>query len=490
MRILSLLLTLLLVSPTLAQPTLSVGSKIFTESYILAEAMAQLLEHKGFKVERKMGLGGTLVAFEALKNGEIDIYPEYTGTVSEVILKSEVENNFDRLNEALKKQGVEILPSFGFNNTYAIVVKESLAQELNVSSLSDVEGKLLRASFPHEFYHRNDGWLSLKKVYDLPFEVKSVEHSLMFEAIKAGDTDVIVAYGTDGKIKKLNLHVLEDDKGFFPKYYAVPMIQSKLPAEAQSALLLLSDKLDEEKMRRYNSLVEEKEMSFQQAARLLLQETELVPVDPSLTPEAINQGRVQAIIKRIGVLTFEHIYLVLISTLCATLVAVPLGLILFRYRKFAPPVLSMVGLLQTIPSLALLVYMIPWLGVTTEAALMALFLYSLLPILQNTYSGLQNVDPNLIQAAQGIGLYRREILFTVQIPLALPIIMAGIRVATVINVGTATIAAFIGSGGLGELIVQGLSLNDIGLMQQGAIPAALLAIAMNLIFSFTEKKLS
>lgn len=472
------------------EPAVRVGSKIFTESYILAEAMAQLLEHKGFKVERKLGLGGTLVAFEALKNNQIDVYPEYTGTISEVILKAEVENNFEALNKALNKQDVALLPSFGFNNSYAIVVSEELAKEKNLKTLSDVQGMKLRAAFPHEFYSRKDGWLNLKDAYDLPFIVKPVEHSLMFEAIKAKDTDVIVAYGTDGKIEKMNLSLLEDDKGFFPQYFALPIIHSDLSPKAQQVLRLLSDSLDEASMRRLNSLVEEQELSFQQAATLYLQDIDLLPGETSLNSPINQTQRWKLIFQRIGKLTLEHLYLVLISTFCATLVAIPLGLLLFRFKKFAPSVLSIVGLLQTIPSLALLVYMIPWLGVTVEAALMALFLYSLLPILQNTYSGLQSVDPNLIQAAQGIGLYRREILFTVQLPLALPIIMAGIRVAMVINVGTATIAAFIGSGGLGELIVQGLSLNNINLMQQGAVPAALLAIGMNIFFSYIEKKLA
>lgn len=466
---------------------LRVGSKIFTESYILAEVMSQLLESEGYEVDRKMGLGGTLVAFQALRNQEIDIYPEYTGTISEVILKTGPLSE-QELQNRLDDKGLKLLPPFGFNNVYALSTTKELAEKLSLKTISDTAGFKLKAAFAHEFFHRKDGWLSLKKAYRLDYDVKPIEHSLAYEAIRSGDVDLIVAYSTDGKIKKLNLQVLEDDKKFYPLYLASPLVHRDVPAEVQEILSRLGGLLNDSAMQRLNSLVEEREATIPEAARMFLQESGLIEAGVAAVPSEWSNWK--RILARIGKLTLEHIFLVLVSTLCATLVAVPLGLLLFRYQKIAAPVLSAVGLLQTIPSLALLVYMIPWLGVTMEAALMALFLYSLLPILQNTYSGLQSVDSNLIQAARGIGLYNREILFTVQLPLALPIILAGVRVASVINVGMATIAAFIGSGGLGELIVQGLTLNNIGLMQQGAIPAAVLAIVMNLAFSRLEKRFS
>jgi osmoprotectant transport system permease protein len=179
--------------------------------------------------------------------------------------------------------------------------------------------------------------------------------------------------------------------------------------------------------------------------------------------------------------------LTLVSLLAAVLVAVPLGLLLERGRRAAEGVVRGVGLLQTIPGIALLAFMIPVLGIGLAPALVALFLYSLYPIVRNTYTGVRDADPAAVGAARALGMTPRQVLRFVRLPLAAPVIMAGVRTAAVINVGTATLAAFIGAGGLGEPIVTGLALSDTRMILAGAIPAAALALAVDLALAGAER---
>lgn len=472
-------------SPEDEKSTVVVGSKMFGESYLLSEILAQYLEFHGFPVVRKFGLGGTLLAYEALVNEAIDIYPEYTGTLAEVILKDTSKKTFPQLNEAVKPKGLKLIGPIGFANNYALAVRTEVADKYNLKAISDLVGKDLKTAFNFEFMNREDGWPQLKQVYNLELDPRSLEQTLVFEAFGAGKADVIVIYTTDGKVQKYDMVVLKDDKNYFPVYNAGYLVRRKLNDDVLKLVSDFSNKIDEKRMMQLNAAVDVEGKSYEEVANSFLKE------EGYISKDTIVRGRTwRSIAENILQLTWEHLYLVFVSTAAAMLVAVPLGVALFRYKRAAKPVLYIVGLLQTIPSLALLVYMVPWLGVSVEAALMALFLYSLLPILQNTYSGLESVSPQLIQAAHGIGLSKKEMLFSVELPLAAPIILAGVRVAAVINVGTATIAAFIGSGGLGELIVQGLTLNDLMLMQEGAIPAAVLAILVNIGFTAIEKRVA
>jgi osmoprotectant transport system permease protein len=186
-------------------------------------------------------------------------------------------------------------------------------------------------------------------------------------------------------------------------------------------------------------------------------------------------------------LTLRHLMLVGVSLAAALLLAVPLGLALERGRKAAESVIRGVGLLQTIPSIALLAFMIPLLGIGVVPALVALFLYSLYPILRNTYTGVRDAAPDAVAAAWALGMTPRQVLRHVRLPLAAPIIMAGIRTAAVINVGTATLAAFIGAGGLGDPIAAGLALSDTRMILSGALPAALLALVVDAALGAGER---
>ena len=183
----------------------------------------------------------------------------------------------------------------------------------------------------------------------------------------------------------------------------------------------------------------------------------------------------------------QHIGLTFISLLIAVVIGVPLGIFIARKKKFAAPVLGFTGILQTIPSIALLGFMIPLLGIGPVPAIVALFLYALLPIVRNTYTGITGVDNAVVDAARGMGMNYKQILLKIELPLSMPVILAGIRTATVINVGVATLASYIGAGGLGEFIFGGIALNNTNMILAGAIPAALLAIFFDFILSKIQK---
>jgi osmoprotectant transport system permease protein len=187
--------------------------------------------------------------------------------------------------------------------------------------------------------------------------------------------------------------------------------------------------------------------------------------------------------------TSEHMVLVSISLSAAILLAIPLGILAARMDRLGQIVLGIIGILQTIPSLALFVFMIPLLGIGGPPAIMALFLYSLLPIVRNTYAGLKDIPRPIIESAQALGLPSRARLRIVELPLATRAILAGIKTSAVINVGTATLSALIGAGGYGQPILTGIRLDDIGLILQGAVPAAALALLVQGLFELIERGL-
>jgi osmoprotectant transport system permease protein len=183
----------------------------------------------------------------------------------------------------------------------------------------------------------------------------------------------------------------------------------------------------------------------------------------------------------------QHIGLTFISLLIAVVIGIPLGIIIAKKKRWAAPVLGITGILQTIPSIALLGFMIPLLGIGPVPAIVALLLYALLPIVRNTYTGITNVDAAVVESARGMGMSPRQVLAKVELPMSMPVMLAGVRTATVINVGVATLASYIGAGGLGEFIFGGIALNNTNMILAGAIPAALLAILFDFILSKIQK---
>lgn len=488
-----------------------VASKPFGESYLLAEMFAQLLEARGLSVQRRPGLGATEIAFRALRTGAIDVYPEYTGTgLLAVLGEPSVPGRsaravFDHVSrEFLRRFDVRWLPPLGFENTYAIAVRRATADSFGLRTLSDLArvSSRLRAGLTPDFIGRPDGLPGLTRVYGVrPRDVRSLLPAVKYQALAEGAVDVVDGYSTDGLIKRYNLVVLQDDKQFFPPYEAAALARAALTREsprAIAALAELSGRLDVERMRALNERVEIAGESVESVARSALADLGLTGAAARVTDSAATKsGREGSLISylverraQIVRMAARHVLLVALSLAAGIGLAVPLGLALERVPRHAEQVIRVVGLLQTIPSIALLAFMLPALGIGVVPALVALFLYSLYPIVRNTYSGVRNADPAAVAAATALGMTGSQVLRYVRLPLAAPVIMAGIRTAGVIAVGTATLAAFIGAGGLGDPIVAGLALSDTRMILSGALPAAVLALVVDGVLALAERAAS
>ncbi len=477
-----LLLTALSALAVAQQPqVVTVASKTFSESYVLAELAAQLLEEAGFSVRRRLGLGGTLIAFSALERGEIDIYPEYTGTLTRAVLQAP-DLELEGLTQALSLRGLQLDPLLGFNNSYALTVPAALSREHNLRQISQLrEHPELSLGFSHEFLERGDGWRALRESYALTHTPAGIEHALAYRALASGQLDLTDAYTTDGELTLYDLVQLEDDRQFFPSYLAGFLIRDDLPALARSALGKLQGRLDEKQMQRLNQLVAGEGNSPAAVASQYLRESGLVMRD---VPAPVGRW------SRIGSNLLVHLRLTLTALVMACAVAIPLSLWSVRHPRLSSALLYGSGLLQTIPALALLALLIPLFGLGEAPAVLALFLYSLLPVVRNTLAGVAGIDPLLREVALGMGLTDGQILRHIELPLAAPMILAGVKTAAIISIGTATLAAFVGAGGLGEPIITGLNLNDHALILEGAIPAAGLAIAVELMFEFVGRRLT
>lgn len=464
-----------------------VSSKEFPESYILGEIMAQLLEDRSFTVARKFGLSGTLVAFESMRKGDIDVYAEYSGTLEQAILKSAQRGPYDELQAAMKRTfDMDLLEPLGFNNSYLVAMSRAKAEQLGIKSISDLARfPDLRFGFSHDFLHRNDCWPGLIKAYPLTARPSGISHALAYEAIHEDKLDVTDAYSTDGDIERLDLVLLEDDRQFFPKYLAAPLVRGGVDEHVKRVLNELAGRITNAEMQRLNASAVGKSKSFEERvpeiARQFLAQQGLLRGDREITAP----GFWTTLLVRVG----QHLKITLVALLGGILIAVPLGVLVYRLRFLSRPVIYLAGLLQTIPSLALLAFMIPIFGTGEQPAIVALFLYALLPILTSTAVALFTVDPVLKKVSVGMGLTFWQRLRHVELPLAWPAILSGIKTAAIINIGTATLATYIGAGGLGEPIATGLQTNDRYLILQGVIPAALLAILTALAFEGLEKLL-
>jgi len=475
-----LLLLSVVVFPAKAE-TMKVGSKRFTESYILGE----LIVRTALDAAHRPGLGNTGILYAALKSGSIDLYPEYTGTIAKEILKLEGNPGLADLNRALAPLGFGVAVPLGFNNSYALAMREERAQALGIRTLGDLaRHPALKLGLSQEFLGRADGWPGLKAAYGLPFATPSgLDHGLAYEAIAAGRIEVMDIYTTDAKIERFGLRALEDDRKFFPRYDAVLLYRLDLPKrfpEAWARLQKLERRIDERTMIRLNAAAELQGKSFAEAAAML----------DSNSREATQRTFLKVLFgPDFWRLTGEHLVLVFVSLAASIAVGVPLGILSHKVKAMTQVVLGVVGVIQTIPSLALFAFLIALLGmIGTVPALIALFLYALLPIVRNTHAGLEAIGKGMRQAALALGLSTQDRLRRIEIPLALPSILAGIKTSAVINVGTATIAAFVGAGGYGERIVSGLALNDNATLLAGAIPAAALALLVQGAFELGERR--
>lgn len=463
---------------------LVVGSKKFTESVILGEILRLAIASTGHAATHRAELGGSRVLFSALEAGEIDVYPEYTGTLRHELLVREQAADLPQLREALARRGLAMLEPLGFNNTYAIGMTEQRAADLKIQTLSDLaDHPGLALGLSHEFIDRADGWPGLQTRYGLSsIEVRGLDHDLAYRALIAGRIDAMDIYTTDAEIEYYRLRPLIDDRDYFPEYQAVVLYRKTLEQSAPAALAKLrqlSGRIDEPAMIRMNSRVK------------LSGEPETIVAGDFLAEDLGLQTSHQlpSVTRQLLQRTQEHLSLVALSLSAAILIGLPLGIAAARRPKLGHLILGLVGIVQTVPSLALFVFLIPLLGIGAAPAITALFLYSLLPIVRNVHAGLRGISQPLRESSMALGLPPTTRLLRIELPLSSRTILAGIKTSAVINVGTATLAALIGAGGYGQPILTGIRLDDTAIILQGAVPAALLALGVQALFGFAEQRL-
>jgi osmoprotectant transport system permease protein len=494
-RYLASLLSLLL-APALAaaQPVVNVGSKRFTESYILGEIVTQTIGRAGeARAVHRPGLGNTAIVFAALKSGAVHVYPEYTGTLAFELLGLKRVPALEDLNRELGKHGLVAAIPLGFANGYALAMPEGRAAELGITRISDLARHArLRLAISQEFLNRRDGWPALREAYRLPFtDVRGLDHGLAYEALAGGQVDVIDVYTTDAKIARYRLRVLLDDRGHFPAYDAVLLARRDLPHAAPrswQALQGLEGRITAERMIAMNAATELSGATFAGVARDFLDGHAAGGGAPADMRRASFASALFG--PDFWRLTVQHLQLVFASLALGVAAGVPLGILAHRSRRAQPWILGMAGVLQTVPALALLAFLIAALDrIGTVPAIVALFLYSLLPIVRNTEAGLAGVSRTLRDSATALGFTEWPRMRLIELPLAARTIFAGVKTSAVINVGTATIAAFIGAGGYGERIVAGLAVNDHALLLAGAVPAAALALLLQGAFDVLDRRL-
>lgn len=488
-KALLVIMLLVFLSPAVADQgeepmTIRVGSKTFTESVILGEIIKHLAASAGYRAYHLRELGGTRVLWSALIAAEIDVYPEYTGTLMQEILVHEGLHTEAALQRALAKRGLRMTRPLGFNNTYAIGVKEELADRLGLRTISDLRKHPgLALGFGSEFMDRADGWPGLKRRYQLSHQnVRGLDHDLAYRGIESGTLHVTDLYATDADIAYYKLRALKDDLHYFPVYDAVLLYRAGLEERTSEAVALfkrLAGRINEPAMIALNARVKLGGEAETAVAAGFLKKNFGIR----------TEFRMHTAWQRFWHHTRDHLLLVSISLSAAIVIAIPLGIVAARRPRFGQLILGVIGIIQTIPSLALFVFMIPLLGIGGPPAVVALFLYSLLPIVRNTHAALNDIPGAIRESADALGLPQSAQLRLIELPLSARAILAGIKTSAVINVGTATLAALIGAGGYGQPILTGIRLDDLGLILQGAVPAAVLALLVQGLFELVERSM-
>jgi osmoprotectant transport system permease protein len=476
----ALALLAMLAGPAYAGAATIIASKAFTESVILGDIASELLSDSGQSAQHRREVGGTRVLWSALVRGDIDCYPEYSGTLRAEIFSGKPIDSDEALLAELGRAQVWASKPLGFNNTYVLGMQRERARQLGITRLSQLaDHPQLRFGFSNEFLQRVDGWPGLRARYHLPQQdVRGLAHDLAYRGLVAGSIDVTDLYSTDAEIIQYDLLTLEDDAHFFPVYEALMLCRADVPSAVRNTLDRLGGRIDAPTMIRMNARAKLDRIPESQVAARFLHDTFRIDTD------VVEDGRAARIWQR----TREHLAMVGISLGAAILVAVPLGILAFYRKAVARVVFPIADVLQTLPALALLVFLIPWLGIGYAPAIVALFLYSVLPILRNTHAGLADIPRDLRESAAALGLTGTARLRHVELPLAARSILAGIKTAAVINVGTATLGALIGAGGYGQPILTGIRLDDTSLILEGAVPAAVLALLVQGGFVLLERR--
>ena len=470
---------------------------------------SQLLESHGFSVDRRPGLGATEIAFGALRTNAIDVYPEYTGTGLIAILHDSLPDSVAadprKVFAHVARRFADLyhvrwLPPLGFQNTYAIAVT---ATERRTVSSADAERSRAGEPAPHGWIHR--GFHRTKR-WSRRAGARLWNSSAHGPAARAGGEISGARVGRrrcdrwilDGRaaVEIRSRHA----RGRSALLSAIRSCRARVrPTGATVASRHCGAHASEWTTRRTDDAQAESSSGggrrrcasrSRRRARGTRPHRELRQVGHDIGQHKARSGFARYMWDRratLAALTGRHLLLVGLALLAAVIVALPLGLALERTRPLAEPAIGALGVLQTIPSIALLAFMIPLLGVGVVPALVALWLYALYPIARGTYTGVRDADPEAVSAAEALGTTPVQRLMWVRLPLAAPVIMAGIRTAAVITVGAATLAAFIGAGGLGEPIVAGLALADTRMILSGALPAAALALAVDGVLGLVER---
>lgn len=479
-----LLATLAAVERGAPGATIVIASKQDTEGQILAEVLAQLVEAQTpYSVVRKTNLGGTLLVFAALQSGAVDAYPEYSGTIDAAILHQSLP--FAQIRAAMESRyGVYVSDELGFNNTYVLAMRADLARRLGIRTIADLAAHPeLRWGVTPEFLRRSDGLPGLERAYDLSnVNAVDVEKSLAYQALSRGEIAVTDAYSTDGQLLRYGFVTLTDDRHFFPEYRALYLVREpalRAAPRLKGILDELNGSIDNQTMTQLNARVDIDHQSPGDVA------ADFLARRFGVRRAHAADSTMLLLLRALG----RHIELTVVTVIFTILIGVPLGILAARKPRIGQAIMKVVGTLQTVPSIALLALMIPLFGIGVVPAIVALVLYGLLPVVANTRAGLRQIPADLIDAAEGIGLSDKQVLTWVEIPIALPFILSGVRTSAVIAVGTATIAALIGAGGLGDFILTGLTLNDPRMLLLGAVPAALLAIGVDELVYRIERAL-
>ena len=464
-------------------PVVRVAAKAFPESQILAEILRLMAHKTGAQTEKVQGLADTPQVWKALLGGQIDAYCEYTGTLTQQILSKEDVSTPEKLQQALARRGVRMSRSLGFSDSYELGMTRKRAGQLNIHTISDLrKHPQLTVGFSAHFLDRPDGWRGLRQFYSLPHDTRDgMEHALALRALADGALDVTDVNTTDAAIRQYDLVTLTDARHFFPSYDAVILYREDLQHQAPQVVeswLRLEGKIDTATMIDLNARVEIDRQSEQRAA------AEFLRGRMNLSIEV----RDESVWERVWIRTQQHLLLVVVSLASAIGVAVPLGIAAARQPRVGYILLAAVGIVQTIPALALLVFLLVVLHrIGPLPAIVALFLYSLLPIVRNTYTGLHDIALPLRESAEALGLGSWPRLYLIELPLASRAILAGIKTAAVINVGYATLGGLIGAGGYGEPIMNGVTRNDPHLILEGAIPAVVMALLVQALFEAIER---
>jgi len=459
-----------------------IGSKNFTENVILGEMARLLLVNAHLPALHQKELGGTRLLWNALKAGEIDLYPDYSGTLIHEIFHTEKIGNLSDLKALLQKRNIRIVGPLGFSNSYALGMRKERAEELGIKRISDLaRHPQLVFAFSNEFMNRKEGWPGLRSFYQLPQRrVQGMDHDLAYRGLDSKAIDLTDLFTTDAEITHYGLVPLTDDRSYFPRYEALWLVRSELIdafPQVQEALSRLDGKISSSQMADLNAKAKLEKVPEGKIASDFLNTA--LGLKIQFVPESHW--------KELEGYTTAHFRLVGISLFAAILLAIPLGILCAKFSLVGQIVLTLVSIIQTIPSLALLVFMIPLVGIGAKPAIVALFLYSLLPIVRNTYQGLISIPRGLIESAVVLGLPPFSRLLKIELPLALGSILAGVKTSAVINIGTATLGALVGAGGFGQPILTGIRLDNVSLILLGAIPAAVFALLTQWSFDLLER---